>query len=54
MIKMSINLFNDQLIKCNSNLRFKAAYDEYALKPSKKDGKPKTDMPSNFYLFYTK
>ncbi len=47
LIKMSVDNFNDGLTKENSFYRLDPDYRVYNLKPSKKSGKPDSDLPSN-------
>jgi hypothetical protein len=46
LIRMSVNIFNENFISQNSDYRIKPNYRMYNMKPSKKNGKPNTDLPS--------
>jgi len=46
IIKTSIDLFNIKFENERAGFRFSLNYNDYILKPSKKDGRPKLDYPS--------
>jgi hypothetical protein len=46
LIKMSVNIFNENFSQENSIFRLKNNYKDYSLKQSKKSGKANTDLPS--------
>ena len=46
LIKMSVNIFNENFSNENLNLRLKNNYSDYSMKTSKKSGKPDYDLPS--------
>lgn len=43
---MSVNLFNEKLINEGADYRLSVNYNSYNMKPSKKNGIAKTDLPS--------
>jgi hypothetical protein len=56
LIKMSVDIFNDNFVNENLKIRLKPHYRLYNMKPSKKSGKPDKDLPSKnkilyFYIF---
>jgi hypothetical protein len=51
LISRSINIFNEQLIKNASTIRLNNYHDKYALKASKKNGRPKLDLPSKYMIY---
>ncbi len=50
LIKLSVNYFNEELIKENSDYRLQHNYKMYLLKASKKSGKADFDLPSKFNI----
>jgi len=50
LIKLSVNYFNEELIKENSDYRLQHNYKMYQLKKSKKSGKADFDLPSKLIL----
>ena len=54
LIKMSVDIFNDNFVNENLKIRLKPNYKLYNMKPSKKSGKPDKDLPSkkNFHILF--
>lgn len=48
LIRQGVDLFNEQFVQEKSKYRFTQIYKNFFFKPSKKNGQPKTDVPSNF------
>jgi hypothetical protein len=46
LIKMSVNILNENFANENFEKRLNTNYDIYSLKQSKKSGKPNNDLPS--------
>jgi hypothetical protein len=51
ILKSSLDIFNDLLYKEQIPLRFSIDYKKYTLKPSKKNGKANTDLPSKRFIY---
>lgn len=50
LLKESVDMFNNLFYKENVPYEFKNELKLYSLKPSKKNGKPQNDFPSNYYF----
>lgn len=53
LIRLSVDKFNENFINENKNISFKNIYSHYELRPSKKNGHPKMDLPCIYYINFS-
>jgi hypothetical protein len=46
ILKVALDIYNDEFYKENLQLEFQADYKKYYLKPSKRSGRADNDLPS--------